>query len=136
MLRMKFQMSGKIASANKIYTRGRNGGVFLAPEVRAYRTEVAPVVAKALSDSKGKYNGGLLSVKIEVHHQFYYKNGEVKRIDIDNFAKNIIDSIFPVINIDDKMIFDLTLKKKDYNGLPKCLVEIKELPAIKSKECA
>lgn len=128
MLNLKMTLDGKIASVNKIYMKGRNGGIYLAPEVKDYRIAVKPVVEKYYADSPNKYKGGLLVVKVDIHTNFLTKGGEVRRIDIDNFAKQIIDSIFPPLNIDDKMIFDLRLRKVQYDGNPKAIITIKEIP--------
>ena len=132
MLNLKMILDGKIASVNTMYLRGKHGGVYLAPEVKQYRKDVVKPIQDALKKA-GKYDGGLLVVKVDVHTDFFTKAKEVRRLDIDNFAKQIIDSIFPVIGIDDKMIFDLRLRKVQYAGNPKCAVSIKEIPAINKK---
>jgi len=129
MLKLKMRLDGKITSVNKIYRRGKYGGVFLAPEVVAYREEQAPVVKQYHRDSGTKYEGGLLIVVVDVCMDFFTKGHEIRRLDIDNFAKNILDTIFPPLGIDDKAVFDLLLKKVQYDkGQPYITVSIKEIP--------
>jgi len=129
MLKLKMRLDGKITSVNKIYCRGRHGGVFLAPEVVKYREEQFPIVQQYHKDSGTKYEGGLLVVVVDVCMDFFTKGHEIRRLDIDNFAKNILDTIFPALGIDDKAVFDLRLKKVQYDkGQPYITVKIQEIP--------
>lgn len=129
MLNLDMKLDGKITSVNKIYLRGKYGGVYLAPEVAQYRKDVKPVVEKYHKESGSKYEGGLLTMKVHVYDNFFTKGHEIRRLDIDNFAKQIIDSIFPPLKIDDKAIFNLTLKKVHYDrGQPYIIVKITESP--------
>jgi Holliday junction resolvase RusA-like endonuclease len=129
MLKLDMRLDGKIASVNTIYQRGRNGGVFLAPEVKQYRKDVFPIVQKYLRECGSKYEGGLLTVRIHVHTSFFTKGHEIRRLDIDNFAKQIIDSVFPPLEIDDKAIFNLNLRKVHYDkGQPYIIIKITESP--------
>lgn len=130
MLKLKLTLDGKIASVNKIYCRGRNGQVFLSPEAAAYRKEVKPVIEAALVALKpgDRYEKGLIVMKAEIWYPFFTKGKDVRRVDVDNFSKQLIDSIFPVLGLDDKLIFDLRLKKKHHTGQPKCVVHLKEIP--------
>lgn len=135
MLKLNMRLDGKITSVNKTYLRGRNGGVFLAPEVVEYRKAQAPIVRKYLKDSGTTYEGGLLIVVIDVCCDFFTKGQQIKRLDLDNFAKNILDTIFPALGIDDKAVFDLRLKKVQYTqGQPYIIVKIKEVPMVIKKE--
>lgn len=121
------RLNGKITSVNQVYMRGRNGGVFLAPEVKKYRDEVFPIVQQYLKDSGTTYEGGLLTVKVHINENFFTKGGDIKRLDIDNMAKQIIDSVFPPLKIDDKAIFNLSLKKVHYDkGQPYIIIKITE----------
>lgn len=135
MLNLRLILDGRIASVNKIYLRGRHGGVYLAPEVVQYRKDVKPVIQKELKALKQSdtYEGGLIVMKAEIWADFFTKGGAVRRVDVDNFAKQLIDSIFPVLGIDDSLIFDLTLKKKPYKGQPKCVIHLKEIPNASSR---
>lgn len=127
MLKLKMRLDGKITSVNKIYCRNRHGGVFLAPEVVKYREDQKPIVKQYLRDSGTHYEGGLLVVVVDVCMNFFTKGHEIKRLDLDNFAKNILDTIFPPMGIDDKAVFDLRLRKVQYDkGQPYIIVKITE----------
>ncbi len=135
MLDLKFTLPGKLTSVNKIYLRGRNGGVYLSPEAVAFRAEVAPIVKAAwdrLTPAK-RYEGGLLNITVDVQDSFFTKGGDVRRVDIDNYLKQTLDSIFPVIGLDDKLVFNLRARKVQYAGQPKCAIKIKEIPSTDAK---
>lgn len=139
MLKLDLTLDGKIASVNTIYRRGKYGGVFLAPEVVQYRKDMKPVIQEAYEACGTNYDGGLLNVDVTVHTSFYTKGNEVRVLDIDNFAKQVLDTIFPALGINDKMVFNLSLHKDDYHGQPYITVRIEEYPdpvtqAIKSKQ--
>ena len=52
-----------------------------------------------------------LKVVIEVHEDWYTKKQIVRRIDIANREKFLVDSVFNALGIDDKFIFEHTMRK-------------------------
>jgi len=71
--------------------------------------------------------GGLLNVIVEIHENWLCKNGEVKRKDISNREKFLTDSVFEALNIDDKFIFEHTMKKIQSENEEKAVITIEEL---------
>ena len=55
--------------------------------------------------------GSKLSVTIRIYEDWLTKKGEVKRKDLDNRCKFLLDSIFLALNIDDKYVFHLVMIK-------------------------
>lgn len=51
------------------------------------------------------------SLSVEYHGDWYCKNGSVKRSDMQNLDKLVIDTIFEHIGIDDKFLWELHTKK-------------------------
>lgn len=134
MLKLKLRLDGKITSVNKVYSVGR-GRVFLNPEVKAYRAEMKPIVEAGYKDSGTKYQGGLLKVSAKIYTSYFTKGGEVRRVDVDNTAKQILDTIFPALKIDDSFVFELKLQKVNYDkGNPYITVEITEYAQRSPKE--
>lgn len=128
MLDLKFRLDGKIASVNTIYVRGRNGGVFISPEVRKYREDNKPIVKEALKASGTKYENGIIKMSVKVCTNYFTKADEIRKVDIDNTAKQILDTVFPALDIDDKTVFELNLKKVHYEGQPYVEIKLKESP--------
>ena len=52
-----------------------------------------------------------LKVTTEIHEDWFTKKGLVKRVDIGNREKFLIDSVFNALEIDDKFIFEHIMKK-------------------------
>lgn len=126
MLNLKVVLPGHAISANALYKRNRNGGVFLSDEAVTYRARARPLVEDAMKGS-GMYQGGQVTVKITAYDNFYTQAGLIRDVDIDNSIKNILDSIFPVIGVRDKVVFDVrAVKKHSPTGVPRCVVTLIE----------
>ena len=52
-----------------------------------------------------------LKVSVEVYENWYTKKGIVKRKDISNREKFLTDSVFKALKVDDKHIFEYTMRK-------------------------
>ena len=68
-----------------------------------------------------------LEVVIYFYDNWYYKNGNAKKQDLDNRLKFLIDSIFKAISADDKHIFRLVAEKIQTDNDPKCTVMIRNV---------
>ena len=102
----------KTPSANKLYGKTfRHNSVYLRPEAKKLKQEIHDIVIHELAHNYdlGKHN--IFRVVIEIHEDWYYKNGNVKKMDLANREKFLIDSVFEAIGIDDKNIFEYTMKK-------------------------
>lgn len=55
--------------------------------------------------------GHKLKVEIDIYEDWLTKKGEVKHKDIANREKFLVDSIFKGLGIDDKFIYELTMRK-------------------------
>ena len=56
-------------------------------------------------------NHSKVSVLIEVYEDWNCKDGTVKKKDISNREKFLIDSIFEALGLDDRYIFEHTMRK-------------------------
>lgn len=65
---------------------------------------------------------------LEVYGDFFTKAGGVRKVDLDNCLKNIQDSIFPVLGLDDSLVFGISLKKIHATDNYKVKVIIEERP--------
>lgn len=67
-----------------------------------------------------------LKVEVFIYEDWYNQDNSVKKKDIQNREKFLIDSIFKSLNIDDKMIFDCRFVKINSNE-EKVIVNIEQL---------
>lgn len=127
MMNLRITIPGRAISANALYKRGRNGGVYLTEEAVAYRAMARVHVEKAIGNWVD-YEGGPVKMTVKAYDNFYTKAGLIRDVDIDNSLKNLLDSIFPVLGVRDKVVFDLQAVKKHHpSNPPKCVVHIKEM---------
>ena len=78
---------------------------YMYAEARKLKEEINDIVkTKLVYEDINSLKDKPLSVTINIHEQWYCKNGNLKRTDLDNKFKFIIDSVFTPLGIDDKHI--------------------------------
>ena len=82
----------------------------LTKEARELKEEIKQIVYKSLPFVCSNLNDGL-RVEVEIHENWITKKGEIKKKDIANREKFLIDSVFAALGIDDKFIFEHSMKK-------------------------
>jgi len=103
----------KTPSINHLY--GQHGfHKYLKPEAKKLREQINQIVQK-IGVSSFSSTSGPFKITVEIYEDWYTKNGEVKKKDISNREKFLIDSVFEALNIDDKMIFEHTMRKIQSN---------------------
>tara|TARA_Y100000034_G_C6648341_1_gene283666 strand:+ start:181 stop:567 length:387 start_codon:yes stop_codon:yes gene_type:complete len=80
-----------------------------AKELRRYiikcvDEQIEPETILGLIDKK-------LSITMEIHENWFTKKDLVKKLDLDNRCKFLIDSVCIGLRIDDKFVFGLKMKK-------------------------
>jgi len=110
---MIFIVPFKTPTINHLY--GQHGvRKYLKPEAKELREKIKEII-----DNSGIDPVREPPVKLEVHVRIFEdwlcKNGSVKRKDVSNREKFLIDSVFDALGIDDKMIFKHTMEKVQSN---------------------
>ena len=119
---IKITINKKTPTINHLYYHIKNMKV-LTKEARTIRKYIEGVVKTI--DCKNLI-GKPLKVSISIYEDWLTKKGEIKKKDISNREKFLVDSIFKAIGLDDKHIFDLRYVKVQSNE-EKAVVEIEEL---------
>jgi len=114
----------KTPSVNHLYFNFRNIRI-LTKEARTLKKEIEEIV----KNEKILFNNfdNQFKVKIEIYEDWFFKNGEVKRTDIANREKFLVDAIFDALGIDDKYIFENTMIKIQSDTEEKAVITIEEL---------
>lgn len=107
---MKIIIPFRTPTINHLYGRRMGGFMFMKQEAVDLKAEIKRIVYKSLPFVCSNLNAGL-KVTVEIHENWMCKNGSVKRVDIANREKFLIDSVFDALGIDDKFIFEHTMKK-------------------------
>jgi len=118
---MQITIPFKTPTINHLY--GQHGfRKFLKPEAKELREKIQNICKDISIDHiKDKK----LVVTTEIHEDWLTKKGEVKRKDIANREKFLIDSVFDELDIDDKLVYVHIMRK---------IQDTKEFAIIKIKE--
>ncbi len=104
---MEIKIPFKTPTVNLMYATFRGNRV-KSKEAKILSKEVGEIVI----NSPTEIIKGELKVSIEVHSNWYNKDGTIKKRDIANLEKFITDSIFEHLDeMDDKQIFKLVMNK-------------------------
>lgn len=111
---MRIKIRFKTPTINHLY--GQRGSMrFLTKEAKELKEKIKEIVIDASSkdiDGWDKIKAEIpLRVHVFIYENWYCKNGSVKRVDIANREKFLIDSVFDALGIDDKFIFSHTMTK-------------------------
>ena len=117
---MKIIIPFKTPSVNHLYIKGR----ILKLEARQIREQIS-LICKDLS-SEGLKNKNL-KVVTKIHEDWLTLDGKVKRKDIANREKFLIDSVFNALQLDDKYIQFHAMIKEQNKEKEYSEIEITEL---------
>lgn len=96
----------KTPTINHLYWHKGNIKI-LTKEARDLRKKIGQIVSK----TKIKHKNEKLNVEIFIYENWLTKKGEIKKKDISNREKFLIDSLFNSLGIDDKFIFKHQMSK-------------------------
>ena len=100
----------KTPTVNHLYTRNRFGHQCKTGEANKLKKEINEIVQKRTHIEETNYNQNL-KVTIEIYEDWYCKNLSVKKKDIANREKFLVDAVFDSLGLDDKFIFEESIKK-------------------------
>jgi len=108
---IQIEIPMKTPSINHLYARGRFGNTYLKPEAKKIRQEIEDAILPAVGTSFEHVDDKKLKVTVEIHENWYTKDKKIKRVDLANREKFLIDSVFIALGIDDKLIFEHCMRK-------------------------
>lgn len=95
-------------SVNKLYqVNFSHRVVYLSPQGRMYKNKV-----KLHMPPMTFPDNAFFEVTLRMYGNWFYKNQKVKRIDIQNLIKILLDGIFERLGVDDSRIFALAAFKE------------------------
>jgi len=102
----------KTPTINHLYGQ-RGFHKYLTKEATQLRKEIEEIIYshESLTSSLMIFAIKKLKVIVEIHEDWLTKKGDVKRKDVANREKFLIDSVFNALGIDDKFIYEHTMKK-------------------------
>lgn len=118
---MKITIPFRTPTINLLYWHRGNMKI-MKTEAKNMRKKIAEIVKPA-----PELNGKELKVTVNVYENWYNKNGTIKKKDVANREKFLIDSIFKALEVDDKCIFKYETDKVQSDKEEFAVVEIVEL---------
>jgi Holliday junction resolvase RusA-like endonuclease len=100
----------KTPTINHLYWHRGNMKI-MTKEARALKQEINIISCSSIPQGFMPNKGVALKVDVEIHENWFTKDGSVKKKDISNREKFLIDAIFDALGIDDKFIFQNTMRK-------------------------
>lgn len=110
---MELILPFKTPSINSLYWHRGNIKI-MKSEAKKIREAIFDIVVEKLSENgyKDELRGKELRVETHVYENWYNKsNGLIKKKDVANREKFLIDSVFKALDIDDSHIFEHKIKK-------------------------
>lgn len=106
---IEIKLPFKTPTINHLYWHRGNIKI-MKTEAKKLRDEIKTIVK--LKYINQLYNPEIkLKVTVEIHEDWLTKDGNVKRKDVANREKFLIDSVFEALGIDDKYIFEHNISK-------------------------
>lgn len=124
-MEIKIKIPFKTPSVNHLYGH-YHGRMYLRPDAKKLRQEIIQLCDKSQAMSLVSTK---LKVTVEIYENWHTKSTGVRRVDISNREKFLIDSVFEGLGLDDKWIFEQKLIKREDLENEYSIIQIEELQA-------
>ncbi len=122
---MKINLPFKTPTINHLYWHRGNIKI-MKKEAKELRDEITELIKKKVYDYEIDHlRDKKLVVIIEIFENWFNLDGSIKKKDIQNREKFLIDSVFKALDLDDKNIFDCRFIKRQAL-IEKSIVQIRE----------
>jgi len=125
---MKITIPVKTPSVNHLYGHNHFGATYLKTEAKKLRQEIQEAINKQFGFSFEELKNVKLKVNVDIYENWFTKDRNVKRIDIGNREKFLIDTVFESLGLDDKFIFEHTMRKVQSDTDERAEIDIDILP--------
>jgi Holliday junction resolvase RusA-like endonuclease len=124
---IKITIDKKTPSVNHLYGHNRLGHFYLKKEGRELREYISNKIKNTISKEKlEQFKNIQLIVSVNIFENWFTKKGTVRRIDIANREKFLIDSVFNALGLDDCFIFEHVMRKVQ-SEYEKAVITIQQL---------
>ena len=120
---MQITIPFKTPTINHLYWHRGNIKI-ITKEARKLKADIKDIISKIPFP---QYPEVPLKVSVDIYENWFCKNGDIKKKDIANREKFLIDSIFEAIGMDDKLIFENSFRKINSETEEKAIITIEVL---------
>jgi len=129
-MQITFTIDGIPVSYNKHFKIDHyNKQVYLTEEARRYKNYVAMCVPAVTFKPNVP-----VSFTGVVYGNWFTKKGTIRKIDVQNMDKLLVDAIFKKIGIDDKCVFDIRMSKVQHDSKECIVVTVKEMEVYRGEK--
>src|SRR6056297_910486 len=114
---MLIEIPFKTPTVNHLYGH-RGYRMFLKKEAKELREKIINLCPDHDFKETDKLN-----VTVEIYEDWYTQKGDIKRKDVANREKFLIDSVFEGLGLDDKQIFEHKIIKKQNKNIEKAIIQ-------------
>lgn len=124
---IRIEIPFKTPSVNHLYFNWKNRRI-LTKEARLLKQQIKELVDKqvSLDEYESIAEMGSLAVSVKIYEDWFTKKNTVKRTDIANREKFLIDAVFDALDSDDRYIFEHSMEKVQSEEEEKCVIEISQ----------
>lgn len=131
---IKIVVNKKTPSVNLLYGHNRFGHFYLKKEGRDLRKYIFEKIENSVpKDILQNFLDTKLSINVEIYENWHTKKGTVKKKDVANREKFLIDSVFGALGLDDCFVFDHKMIKIQSKDEEKAVILISKLADTKSE---
>jgi len=124
---IKIIIDKKTPSVNHLYGHNKFGHFYLKKEGRDLREYIFEKIKGSVpKDKLEQFKDVKLIVSVNIYENWLTKKGTVKKIDIANREKFLIDSVFNALGLDDCFIFEHIMRKVQSDE-EKAVITIKKI---------
>ena len=124
----------KTPSMNHLYSQSKFGRRFMTPKAKVLKLRIINSTSEQAKQQNfilNDWREKLLKVTVEIHEDWWTLKDTVKKKDIANKEKFLIDSIMDGLDLDDSFIWEHTMRKVD-SEVFKAVVKIEQYRGLKT----
>lgn len=118
---MRIIIKHKTPTINHLYFHWKNRTI-MTREAKILREKIQIEVKNQIKNCD-EIRDKPLSIRVDIFENWFTKKGNVKKLDIANREKFLVDSVFKALGIDDKFIWEQTMTKRQSEE-EKAVIEI------------
>jgi len=123
---MKITIPFKTPTINHLYWHRGNIKI-MKKEAKELRVKITEIIDnKVYQYERDNLRDKKLNAEIEIYENWYNQDGTIKKKDIQNREKFLMDSIFKALGLDDKQIFKCRFIKMQSENEEKAVIRIWE----------
>lgn len=115
-MNLKIVIKGQTPGVNHLYVTSKQGFRFMPKATKAIKNQIIEKTMEQATKQgfvQSDWSERLLELHTTIYENWYNKNGTIKKKDLVNKEKFLIDSVMEGLRLDDKQVWKHILQKVD-----------------------